>query len=78
MTTIDYELVSAGTVKLEVFNVRGQLVRTLVDGVAMPPGRQTVTWDGRDNGGKPAASGVYMVRLRAGGKEHYRKATLLQ
>ena len=78
MTTIDYELASAGTVKLEVFNVRGQLVRNLVDGVAMPAGRHTETWDGRDNGGKSVSSGIYMVRLRAGGKEHYRKATLLQ
>jgi hypothetical protein len=78
MTTIEYELVSTGTVRLEVFNVRGQLVRCLVDGIAMQGGRHVATWNGRDNAGNPAPSGIYMVRLRAGGKEHYRKATLLQ
>jgi pullulanase len=49
-------------VKLRVYDVRGKLVRTLVDG-PLASGEHTVTWDGRDARGRTAASGVYLYRL---------------
>jgi len=52
-------------VRLRVYDVRGKLVRTLVDG-ALAAGEHAVVWDGRDAGGRAAASGVYLYRLETG------------
>lgn len=51
-------------VKLEVFSLRGQLVRSLID-KRMSPGYHTIIWDGTDNGNKPVGSGVYLYKLTA-------------
>jgi len=61
-TTILFTLTSAEHVKLIVFNMLGQEVRTLVD-QEMMTGRHNVTWDGRDNRGTQLSSGVYFYRL---------------
>lgn len=47
--------------ELAVYDVRGRRVRTLARGV--PPGRYVLSWDGRDDEGRPAGSGVYILRL---------------
>jgi hypothetical protein len=52
----------AGEVTLAIYNVRGQLVRKLVE-EPMEPGRHTLTWDARDHRGAPVSSGVYFMRL---------------
>jgi len=52
-------------VSLAVFAPSGRLVRTLAEG-RFPAGHHTVTWDGRDGGEHPVASGVYFVRMEAG------------
>jgi flagellar hook assembly protein FlgD len=49
-------------VKLNVYDVRGNLVRTLLDETARA-GRNEVPWDGRDASGRTAASGVYLYQL---------------
>jgi flagellar hook assembly protein FlgD len=59
---IGYQLPRPDRVELRVYNISGQLVRTLVDG-NLPAGRHQARWDGRDQSGKTAASGVYMYRL---------------
>jgi hypothetical protein len=64
-TTIGYQLPEAGFVKLEVFNVLGRKVATLVD-QSQQAGCYTVTWNGRDIDNLPVASGVYMFRLSSG------------
>jgi hypothetical protein len=51
-----------GHVKLEIYDMVGKLVRTLVN-KTQGPGYYRVTWDGRDNSGKPIASGSYVYRL---------------
>jgi len=62
-TTIAFDLSRAGHVRLEVFDVGGRSVRTLVD-AAMPAGRNhRVVWDGLDAAGTRASSGVYLYRL---------------
>ena len=53
---------SSSLVQLEIFNLLGQRVRTLVDG-RMRPGAYVIAWDGRDRGGHAAASGIYIYRL---------------
>jgi subtilisin family serine protease len=64
-------------VSLTIYNIRGQLVKTLIDG-ELAPGRYEVVWDGTDRRGQKVASGVYLYRLTAGGSEAYRKMILLK
>ena len=64
-------------VKLNVFNIRGQVVKTLLDQV-QGPGIYTVEWDGMDNSGRRAASGVYFYRISAGDFVSMRKMVLLK
>ena len=77
-TTIKYSLPSAGHLKLRVYNVRGQLVKTLIDGVRPAGENQTVVWDGTDERGSSAASGVYFYEARALGEVRIGKTTLLK
>lgn len=56
----------ASNVTISVYNSFGQLVRTLVDG-QLQKGTQVVTWNGLDNNGNPAASGMYIYRMTAEG-----------
>jgi len=64
-TSIDYELPTVSNVKLSIYNLQGQRVRTLVNR-AQPAGRYQVTWDGTDDNGVQVASGVYFYRLTTG------------
>ena len=64
VTTIPYAIAEAGPVTLSVYNLQGQLVRTLVQEIAQP-GEHHAVWDGRDFTGRAAASGVYLCRLVA-------------
>jgi hypothetical protein len=76
-TTIRYELAAAGNVRLRVFDAAGRLVRTLVD-TSEGAGAHDVTFDGRDDNGRPVASGVYFYRLDAGTTTQTRKMVLLK
>ncbi len=66
-TTISFAVGSrfqGGTVRLEIFDILGQLVDVVWEG-PLAPGQYEATWDGRDRSGRNAASGVYLYRLRA-------------
>ena len=66
-TTISFVVGSAyrgGVVKLEIFDVLGQLVDVVWEGPLLP-GQYQATWDGRDRSGRRVASGVYLYRLQA-------------
>ncbi len=77
-TTIAYAVPAGGApVTLEVLDVRGIVLRTLVDGMR-PEGRQVAVWDGADQDGRALAAGVYLYRLRAPGVEEVRKMALLK
>jgi hypothetical protein len=64
-TRLDLEVRDTRQVSVAVYDVRGQRVATLLDGVR-PAGRYSIAWDGRDGGGRRVASGTYFARLRAG------------
>ncbi|OGC94823.1 MAG: hypothetical protein A2142_05975 [candidate division Zixibacteria bacterium RBG_16_48_11] len=64
-TLIQFALPRSSQVKLEIFNVLGQKVVTLVD-EELQAGYKQVTWDGRDQKGNIVSSGIYFYRLRAG------------
>ena len=61
-TSIDFVLAEPQNVTLRIYDLAGRCIRTLEDG-ALPAGRHTAIWDGRNDGGRSLASGSYMVRL---------------
>ena len=64
-TTINFSLASATAVKIDIYDVTGQLVSRLYDSHASP-GTHSVMWDGTDFSGSAVARGVYFVRMEAG------------
>ena len=75
-TLIPFETSAGGRVRLEVFNVLGQRVVTLVD-EARPAGFHRAQWDGTDAAGRAVAAGVYIYRLSAGRWQEARKLLLV-
>ena len=76
-TTIRFELHAEGAMRLEVYNLSGQVVRTLVDEYRSA-GRYSVVWDGTDAAGRGLASGVYLYRIVAGEFAQTRKLILMR
>jgi flagellar hook assembly protein FlgD len=75
-TTIRFVIGGPADVRLEIFDVKGALVRILVD-ESLDAGAYERTWDGFDGEGAKAVSGVYFCRITAGGSETTRKMVLL-
>ncbi|MFZ1683885.1 MAG: DUF4038 domain-containing protein [Candidatus Zixiibacteriota bacterium] len=76
-TTIEFSLQASGNVTLDVFNLLGQRIRTLADGV-MEAGTHRVEWNSRDDHGSTVSSGVYFYRLTAGEFVESKKMMLLK
>jgi hypothetical protein len=76
-TTMGFSLPQDGDASLKIYNVQGQLVRTLVEG-GMMAGAHSAFWDGRDDRGRTVSGGIYLYRLRAGGRRETRKMVLLR
>jgi len=76
-TRICYTLPRAGRMRLEVFNILGQRVAVLADGM-QPAGAHAVRWDGRDHDGQALSSGVYLCRLSTEEDVRTRKMVLLR
>ncbi|MGH7451297.1 MAG: T9SS type A sorting domain-containing protein, partial [bacterium] len=64
-TLIKYEIPQAGAVSLKIYNLAGQEILEIVNAV-QSPGRYQINWNGRDNQGKTAPSGIYICRIQAG------------
>jgi hypothetical protein len=77
ITAIRYQLSAPGRVTLRVYDSRGRLLRTLVDG-SRAAGPHSVEWDGRDRRGRRAASGVYFYRLDTGRSVLSKKMVLVE
>ncbi|HMB90352.1 MAG TPA: FG-GAP-like repeat-containing protein [Rhodothermales bacterium] len=77
-TTIEYELPATATVSVRVYNLMGQVVRTLVSGQIQTLGRHSVTWNGRSDAGTPVASGTYLYSLEFNGTIQTRPMTLIK
>jgi 3-phytase len=76
-TTLVYEVLAASRVRLQIHDVTGRVVRTLLD-APHSPGEHRVTWDGRDHNGREVAGGLYLCRLDAGGFSRTIKLTLVR
>ena len=75
-TIIPYQLPAAGHVRLDVFNMLGQRLATLVD-AERSAGAHTAQWDGTDAAGQAVGAGVYIYRLSSGGVSESRRMTLV-
>ncbi len=76
-TQIQFQVASQTDVKLAIFNLLGQRVRTLVES-NYQPGFYNVTWDGRDSQGRLTTSGIYIYQLQAGNFLETRRMVLLK
>ena len=77
-TTIKYDLAESADVTLQIYNVLGQVVRTLVASEAQNAGRYQIRWNGMDDRGVSVSSGIYFYRISAGEFQNVRKLMLLK
>jgi hypothetical protein len=77
-TRIPFALPRASTVTLEIYDILGRKVRTLLDRRPMTAGSHTVQWDGTSGDDKPVASGIYLLRIRTDDATGTRKMILLK
>jgi hypothetical protein len=76
-TTISFSSLEAGKARLTIHNLKGQVVRTLMDG-EVPAGKQSFVWNGTDDQGRTVGSGVYLYNLQLNGKTQQRKMLLMK
>lgn len=76
-TRIDYQIPSSGGVEILLYNIAGELVKTLVK-TEQSAGKYSVYWNGKDNNNMPAASGIYIYRVMYGNSVLSRKMILLK
>jgi hypothetical protein len=77
-TEIRFSLAAPTAVALGIFDLGGRRLRRLLAGETQGAGTHALTWDGRDDAGRPLASGVYLIQLRAGGRSASQKLVLLK
>jgi hypothetical protein len=75
-TSIAFDLPKAGPVELVIYGVNGRRIRGLVKDTR-EAGRHTASWDGRDDAGEKAGSGIYFYQLTAAGVAESRRMILL-
>ncbi|KPJ61076.1 MAG: hypothetical protein AMJ46_03680 [Latescibacteria bacterium DG_63] len=78
VTNIFFSIPAKAKVELYVYDVSGRVVKKLVDGVPMEPGRHKATWDGRNDAGRAVSSGVYFCKLSAADKVAQMKMVVLK
>jgi hypothetical protein len=76
-TEIAFGIPEGVEVNLTIYNLFGQLVRTLVSG-QLPAGKHRVTWNATDDSGRRVASGIYLYVLKAGSVTIQKKLTLMK
>ena len=76
-TVIDFTIPNRSRVTLEIYDILGRNIKTLVD-ETKPAGKYSVRWTGIDKSGRPVGSGIYFYRLKAGEYIETRKMTLLK
>ena len=76
-TNIKYSIPKEGNVKIQVFDITGKLVTTLVD-QNMSTGSYTVTWNGRNSSGQSVVSGIYLYRIQANDFVAVKKMVMLK
>ena len=78
MTRIAFGLESPATVSVDIYDVQGRRVKSLVSGEPYTAGHHAVVWNGRDERGQPVNSGVFFYRVQYGSRSHSGRMTLLK
>ena len=76
-TTVEFALPEQTRVTMSVYDMMGRKVATLVDGVRSA-GPQSVSWNGQSDSGQDLASGVYLLRMKAGDRSMTRRMTIVR
>ena len=76
-TAIEYNVPESRHVRVDIFNISGQKIQTLVN-QRQPAGRHKVIWNGTTNTGESASSGVYLIKLNSGSTTRQKKVTLIK
>ena len=76
-TTISFELVESGKTQVEIFNIKGQKVKTLLN-EEMNIGKHSVIWKGKDNDGNQISSGMYFYKVSVNGEQKINKMLMLK
>jgi hypothetical protein len=76
-TTIAFSIAETGNVNIQIYNVRGQLVKNLLN-EDMVAGRHTAVWNGDDRYGNSVSSGIYFYRLQSGNSSEIKRMLLLK
>jgi len=76
-TTIYFSLAETENVTLEVYNIKGQKIRTLIK-EQMPAGPHLIVWNGKDNSERNVSSGIYLYRLNTSGYQATKKMILMK
>lgn len=76
-TVIKFSVSESQRVSIEIFNVKGQKVKTLLN-ENMEKGQHRIVWNGRDDNGRQAGSGMYFYRMRAGKYTNTKKMILMK
>jgi hypothetical protein len=76
-TNLSFEMPRAGRATLVIHDAAGRKIATLMDG-EVPPGMNSVRWDGRDAAGRRQASGVYFASVRTDSGREVQKVTLVK
>ena len=76
-TQITFAVSKPGNVDLRVYNVRGELVKTLAKGW-YPQGQHTLTWDGMTESGRRAPSGMYFTKVTSNGATDQMKMLMME
>ncbi|RKY86512.1 hypothetical protein DRQ11_08325, partial [candidate division KSB1 bacterium] len=78
ITRISYDLPKSSRITIEIYNILGQKVRTLVDNCFQPKGTHEISWNALDDRGQMAASGVYIYTIKANDFISSKKMLLLR
>ncbi len=77
ITTIEYSVPQDGNVSIDIYNILGQKVNTLVNSVHSK-GMYSIQWDGKDNNNKELPSGIYFYRISQNGKSVTKKIVMMK
>ena len=76
-TRISFSLETEGHVSIDIYNIKGQKVKSLVND-NLKQGNHSLVWKGRDSQGRPVASGMYFYKMKAGSYSHTEKMLLIK
>jgi hypothetical protein len=76
-TNIEYRIVKQGNVEIEIYDINGRLVKSLLN-TTQYPGSYTIQWNGQDDGNKTVASGTYFYQVKSNGVQLVKKMLLLK